>query len=70
MGSLIIPAFQERVRTNPCEPPESHYCLLPSLINYDQSGFIKGRNIGNNIRLMLDIIDNANCNKAQALCFP
>ena len=26
-GSLIVPAFQERVRTNPCEPPESHYWI-------------------------------------------
>ena len=24
-GSLIILTFQERVRANPCEPPESHH---------------------------------------------
>ena len=29
MGSLIIPAFQERVRTKPCEPPESHHWTYP-----------------------------------------
>ena len=26
-GSLIILTFQERVRANPCESPESHHCL-------------------------------------------
>ena len=31
-------------------------CLC-SIINSDQSGFIKGRNIGNNICLILDVID-------------
>ena len=35
--------------------------LLPSLVSQDQSGFTKGRNIGDNIRLMFDIIDYANC---------
>ena len=35
--------------------------LLPFLVSQDQSGFIKGRNIGDNIRLMFDIIDYANC---------
>ena len=35
-------------------------CLLPKLIKNDQNGFIKGRNIGDNIRLMLDVIDYAN----------
>ena len=29
-GSLIILTFQERVRANPCEPPESHHCLYPN----------------------------------------
>ena len=35
--------------------------LLLSLVSQDQSGFTKGRNIGDNIRLMFDIIDYANC---------
>ena len=39
------------------------YGLLPKLVNYNQSGFTRGRNIGDNIRLMLDIIDYANCKK-------
>ena len=39
------------------------YDLLPKLIGYNQNGFIRGRNIGDNIRLMLDIIDYANCKK-------
>ena len=39
------------------------YGLLPKLINYGQSEFIRGRNIGDNIRLMRDIIDYANCKK-------
>ena len=34
--------------------------LLPKLVTSDQNGFIKGRNIGDNIRLMFDIIDYAN----------
>ena len=37
--------------------------LLPKLVNYNQSGFIRGRNIGDNIRLMFDIIGNANRKK-------
>ena len=39
------------------------YSILPKLFNYDRSEFIRGRNIGDNIRLMLDIIDYANCKK-------
>ena len=39
------------------------YGLFPKLTNDDQSGFIRNRNIGDNIRLMLDIIDYANCEK-------
>ena len=39
------------------------YGLLPKLVNYNQSGFIRGRNIGDNIRLMFDIIDYANRKK-------
>ena len=34
--------------------------FLPKLIHYDQNGFIKGRSIGDNIRLIFDIIDYAN----------
>ena len=30
---------------------------LDDLIHSDQSGFLKGRNIGDNVRLILDIID-------------
>ena len=37
--------------------------FLPKLINTDQNGFVKGRNIGDNIRLMFDIIDYANWKK-------
>ena len=39
------------------------YGLLPKLVNYNQSGFIRSRNIGDNIRLMFDIIDYANRKK-------
>ena len=39
------------------------YGLLPKFINYDQSGFIRSRNNGDDVRLMLDIIDHANCKK-------
>ena len=35
---------------------------LHNIVNPDQSGFLKGRNIGNNIRLILDIIDYTNLN--------
>ena len=33
------------------------------LINADQNSFVKGRNIGDNIRLMFDSIDYANWKK-------
>ncbi len=33
------------------------YIVLPSIINLDQTGFIKGRYIGENIRTIDDIID-------------
>ena len=33
--------------------------FLPKLIHYDQNGFIKGRSIGDNIRLIFDIIEYA-----------
>ena len=35
---------------------------MGNLINDDQSGFLKGRNIGNNIRLILDVIDHTDTN--------
>ena len=31
--------------------------VLPSIIDYDQAGYMKGRFIGNNIRVVLDIFD-------------
>ena len=39
------------------------YGLLPKLVNYNQSGFIRGQNIGDNIQLMFDIIDYGNRKK-------
>ena len=33
--------------------------ILPALVNNDQTGFIKGRHIGDDIRLMCNIIDYA-----------
>ena len=36
------------------------YSLLTKLIRDDQNGFIKGRNVGDNIRLMFNVIDYAN----------
>ena len=36
------------------------YPLLTKLIRDDQNGFIKDRNIGDNIRLMFNVIDFAN----------
>ena len=35
---------------------------LDILIHSDQSGFLKGRNIGNNVRLITDIIEYAKLN--------
>ena len=40
------------------------------LVNYNQSGFIRGRNIGDNIQLTFDIIDYANCKKVPGLYSP
>ena len=39
------------------------YCLFPKLNDADQNGFVKGRNIGDIIRLMFDIVDYTNCKK-------
>ena len=33
------------------------YGLLSKLVNYNQNGFIRGRNIGDTVRLMFDIND-------------
>ena len=35
---------------------------MGDLIHDSQSGFLKGRNIGNNIRLLMDIIDYTEAN--------
>ena len=37
------------------------YPLLPKHISKNQNGFIKGRNMGDNKRLIFDVIDNSNC---------
>ena len=39
---------------------------IDSLIHSDQSGFLKGRNIGNNVRLLLDVIDYTKINDLPA----
>ena len=43
--------------------------MLPKLIVADQNGFVKSRNIEDNIRLMFDIIDYANCKKVSGTVF-
>ena len=44
--------------------------VIPDLINRDQTGFIKGRFIGENIRLVLDILTEAeSCNMPGLLLF-
>ena len=37
--------------------------FLSGLIDPDQSGFLKGRNIGSNIRLIMDVIEYTECNE-------
>ena len=39
---------------------------IDSVIHPDQSGFLKGRNIGNNVRLLLDVIEYTDFNKLPA----
>jgi hypothetical protein len=39
---------------------------MGSLIHSDQSGFLKGRNIGNNVRLLIDIIEYTDVNDLPA----
>ena len=41
--------------------------VLPKLINEDQSGFMANRYIGNNIRLIFDIINHCNVNHVKGL---
>lgn len=41
--------------------------VIKSLINEDQTGFLKGRYIGENVRLVLDMIDYCNSHKISAL---
>jgi hypothetical protein len=43
--------------------------VLPHIINSDQTGFLPGRYIGENIRLALDVIDNLNKNNLPGLMF-
>ena len=33
--------------------------VLPSIIHTDQTGYLKGRYIGENVRLLFDIIEHA-----------
>ncbi|KAL9986830.1 hypothetical protein ACROYT_G001034 [Oculina patagonica] len=40
---------------------------LPKLINSDQTGFVKGRYIGQNIRLLSDVMEYLNANKTSGL---
>ena len=41
--------------------------ILPSVINRDQTGFVKGRNIAYNIRKSLDVMEHCRKNKIPAL---
>ncbi|KAL9963239.1 hypothetical protein ACROYT_G032418 [Oculina patagonica] len=41
--------------------------FLPKLINSDQTGFVKGRYIGQNIRLLSDVMEYLNANKTSGL---
>lgn len=43
--------------------------ILPSIISFDQSGFMKNRYIGENVRLIFDIIDYANEKNIPGLIF-
>ena len=52
-GSLSVPALQERVRANPCEPPESHHCVYVPCANHT---------------LNLVVVDSAN-SSTEALTF-
>ena len=41
--------------------------VLPSIISKDQSGYITGRNISNNIRSIFDVIDNVERSNSSGL---
>ena len=43
--------------------------VLPSIINSSQTGFLKGRYIGENIRTIIEIIENANNNDTPGMIF-
>ena len=43
--------------------------VIPKLVNSDQTGFIKGRFIGENIRLIYSVINFAGAKKFQDCCF-
>ena len=43
--------------------------VLPSIISSQQTGFIKGRYIGENVRLLFDILDHINENDLSSLLF-
>ena len=53
---ILSKALDNRIRT-----------VLPNIINHNQSGFLKGRNISFNIRKSLDIIDYMGKNKIPAV---
>ena len=46
---IVAKAIAERLET-----------VLPNLIHPDQTGFVKGRYIGENIRLISDVLDLTN----------
>ena len=43
--------------------------VLPSIVHPDQTGYLKGRYIGENIRLLSDIIDYADENDFPGILF-
>ena len=43
--------------------------MLPKIIHEDQEGFMKGRYIGKNIRLLYDVLQYAETNKLPGLRF-
>ena len=55
---LASPCIAERIKN-----------ILPDLINDDQKGFIKGRYIGENIRLLYDLIFYTKLHKKNLVCY-
>ncbi len=43
--------------------------ILDSIINVNQTGFIKGRYIGENVRTLMEIIEESNDNNIPGLIF-